>query len=65
MSGDPTPNMFADAESVESLIRQLIGAGSTCWSNLMGAGEFLSDQALTFSEHGHARLREIITGDAS
>lgn len=38
-------NMFADCESIEEIVGRAIGAGSVCWENPAGAGEFDSTQA--------------------
>lgn len=50
-------NTFDDAKTVEEVIFQAIGAGSTCWENLGGTGTFQDDRARRLGEDAMARLR--------
>lgn len=54
--GEVRKNRFADCQSIEEVIFQAIGAGSTCWDNLSGAGIFESEKA---KEIGDDALEEI------
>lgn len=52
-------NMFNEVAGVEELLGQMVGAGSTCWTNLSHTGEFDSLTAKRIVEHGVARLDEL------
>jgi len=54
-------NRFADCCGIEELVYQLVGAGSTCWQNLSGAGVFDSTLASQVGADGLARLSEILS----
>jgi len=54
-------NRFADADNVESLIYQLVGAGSACWENLGAVGVFQDDVAREAVRDGLERLRQLIS----
>lgn len=53
-------NRFRDADSVDALLAQAIGAGSTCWSNPGGAGVFDSLEALYVFYDAKRRLSELM-----
>jgi hypothetical protein len=59
MSGE---NLFKDCDGIEELVGQLVGAGSTCWTNLDGAGEFDGSLGKRFAEDGVKRLSQILGG---
>lgn len=52
-------NRFKDADNVESLIYQTVGAGSVCWENPGGAGVFDDEKARGVAEDAVQRLREL------
>lgn len=52
-------NRFSRAETVEEVVFQAIGAGSVCWENPNGAGEFDSTLARAVGDDAMARLREL------
>lgn len=47
-----------DAETLEELVFQAIGAASTCWENLEGAGIFRATRAKALGDELLERLRE-------
>ncbi|QDH91811.1 hypothetical protein SEA_PHRAPPUCCINO_136 [Mycobacterium phage Phrappuccino] len=53
-------NRFAEVTDVETLVYQLVGAGSACWENPGGAGQFDTDAAATIAEDGVERLNQLI-----
>lgn len=53
-------NKFHDAETIESLIYQIVGAGSMCWEHVEHAGIFDDKKARETAIHGIDRLREMI-----
>jgi hypothetical protein len=53
------PNRFSDADTIESLIYQVVGAGSVCWENVSGAGEFNSTLAKSVGEDALIRLSQL------
>lgn len=59
----PNPDRFADCKTLESLIFQAIGAGSTCWEHLDRAGIFQSTEARQIGVDAFARLIEIEKAD--
>lgn len=54
-------NRFHKAESVDQLLRQLVGAASMCWENPGGAGIFDTALALKVSEEAYERLGELLS----
>jgi hypothetical protein len=54
-------NRFAEADSVQEVIGQAIGAGSTCWVGGTGAAEFDSDQAVQISAEATERIKTLLT----
>lgn len=50
---------FTDAATVEQLVYQIVGAGSTCWQG--GTGEAVFDDVLAreVAEDGLRRLRQL------
>lgn len=51
-------NMFDDCDTIEEIIGQAIGAGSTCWNNLVDAGEFDSARAVEIFNDAVEAIRE-------
>jgi hypothetical protein len=50
---------FQDCETVSALLGQMVGAASTCWDNLGGAGAFDTENAREVVVIGQARLVEL------
>lgn len=48
-----------DAETLEELIFQALGAASACWDNLVGAGEFQSSRARDIGNELIERLKAL------
>lgn len=65
VSPEPSPpvNQFWDAENVESLLAQMVGAGSVCWENMKGTGTFNDHFARKIVDDGLSRLHELLHGD--
>jgi hypothetical protein len=53
---------FSDCDSIEEVVGEAVGAGSTCWTHLGGAGVFQSELAGEIVEHAVVRIRELIIG---
>lgn len=53
-------NRFADVDDISTLVYVLIGAGSSCWDNLPGAGVFESEVAAEMGREGVERMNELI-----
>lgn len=63
-TGWPIPekrNRFRGALTVEELLGLMVGAGSVCWENPAGAGEFDSAAAKKIVDEGFERLKELIS----
>lgn len=58
-----TENMFAQCETLDSVVFQAIGAGSVCWENLDQTGIFQSDQAKRVGEHAMERIGQLLNPD--
>lgn len=54
--------MFDEVHDARELIAQAIGAGSMCWENPGGAGEFDSTQAAEVADAAYLRLQKILAG---
>lgn len=54
-------NLFNDARTLEEVVFQAIGAGSTCWENMSGTGVFQDARAVTIGNDAVARIRRITT----
>ena len=52
-------NRFKDADNVSELIRQLVGAGSTCWVGGTGDAVFDATEAQAVAEDAIDRLIEL------
>jgi len=52
-------NLFHDAESIESLMAQAVGAGSMCWEPPITSGGFDSTHALRVVDHAIERLKQL------
>ena len=57
-----TNNIFKTCDSIEEVVGQAVGAGSTCWENLEGTGVFQSTQAAFVAGEAVDRIRELIIG---
>lgn len=53
-------NPFKDAQNVEQLLCQLVGAASMCWEHVDRAGVFQSDRALELSKAALVRIGEFM-----
>lgn len=52
----PFVNIFEDATSIEQLLTYVVGAGSVCWANPEGAGEFNEQRANLLVDHALLKL---------
>ena len=53
-------NRFARVRSLESVVFEAIGAGSSCWEHVDRAGEFQSDVALAIGYDAVDRIRQLL-----
>lgn len=53
-------NPMYEAENIEALIAMCVGAGSTCWTNLGGAGEFDTTKALQVVADARERFDQLV-----
>lgn len=54
-----TENIFHDAKSIEELLGLFAGAASVCWTDVEGAGEYLSDRAAGLVRMAQERLVDL------
>ena len=57
--------MFAECTTVEELFAQTVGYGSSCWTNLSDAGEFMGEKAAAAALDATDRLAEILADAAT
>lgn len=55
---------FDDADTLEAVVFQAIGAGSVCWESLEGTGVFQDGQAREVGEAAVARIRALLAAGA-
>lgn len=53
-------NRFHNVTNIKELIGQAIGAGSMCWEDVCGAGEFESNEAARILDEVVERLAELL-----
>lgn len=54
-----SPDLFDQADSVKSVIYQLVGAGSVCWEYMEFTGVFQDQRAVQVAEQGLNRLAQL------
>lgn len=52
-------NIFEDAQTLDEVVFQAIGAGSSCWETLDGTGVFQSSDAKRIGEDAVARIAQL------
>lgn len=56
-------NRFEDTTTIQELVYQMVGAGSTCWENLKGAGIFDDAEANAVASEGLQRMLELFNAE--
>lgn len=51
--------MFAECTTVESVLAQAIGFGSTCWEDLSNTGQFMGEKASAAALVATDRIAEL------
>lgn len=57
--------MFAKCTTTEELFAQAVGYGSSCWTNLSDAGEFMGERAADAALDAADRLAEMLADAAT